>query len=66
MYQFYLHVGTTCPRSGGDVTFCDRSFSLACCLDRVAGTRGGRLTGGGDADTRGRATVRVGRGLVMS
>ena len=36
-----------------------KSFGLAYCLDRVAGT-------GGGADTKGGATVRAGGGLVMS
>ena len=48
-------------KSGGE-----RSFGLAHCLDRVAGTRGGGLTGGGGASTRGRVMVRVGAGLVIS
>ena len=48
-------------KSGGE-----RSFSLAHCLDRAAGTGEGRLTGGGGADTGGGATVGVGRELVIS
>jgi len=48
-------------KSGGE-----GSFGLAHCLDKVAGTRGDGLTGGGGADTGGGATVRAGGELVMS
>ena len=45
---------------------CDRSFGLAYCLDKVAGTGEGKLTEGGDTGIRGGATVGAGAGLVMS
>jgi len=40
------------------------SFGLICCLDGVARTREGELTGGRDMGIGGRATV--GMGVVMS
>ena len=40
------------------------SFGLIRCLDGVAGTGEGGLTGGGDVDIGGRATIGV--GAVMS
>jgi len=46
-------------KSGGE-----GSFGLICCLDGVAGTREGGLTGGGDMGIGGGATV--GAGVVMS
>jgi len=46
-------------KSGGE-----GSFGLVCCLDRVAGTREGELTEGGDGGIGGGATV--GTGAVMS
>jgi len=46
-------------KSGGE-----GSFGLVRCLDGVAGTREGGLTGGGDRGIRGGATV--GTGAVMS
>jgi len=48
-------------KSGGE-----GSFGLACCLDGVAKTRGGRLPDRGGADIRDGAMVRAGGGLVMS
>jgi len=48
-------------KSGGE-----RSFGLAHCLDRVAGTGGEGLTGGGSIGIGGGATVRAEVGLVMS
>ena len=56
--QLKLHLLEKSGRKG--------SFSLTCYLDGVARTRGGGLTGGRGADTRGGATVEVGGGLVMS
>jgi len=46
-------------KSGGE-----GSFGLVHCLDEVAGTGEGGLTGGGDGSTGGRVTV--GAGAVMS
>jgi len=46
-------------KSGGE-----GSFGLVCCLDRVAGTGEGGLTGGRDRGIGGGATV--GTGAVMS
>jgi len=48
-------------KSGGE-----RSFGLACCLGRVAGTGGGGLTGEKGMGIGGGATVRVETELVMS
>jgi len=42
------------------------SFGLARCLDEVARAEEGGLTGGGDTDIRGGATVGAGAGLVIS
>jgi len=41
-------------KSGGE-----GSFGLVRCLDGTDGTREGELTGSGDVDIRGRATVRA-------
>jgi len=42
------------------------SFGLACCLDKAAGAEKGGLTGGEDADIKGRVTVGAGVELVIS
>ena len=48
-------------KSGGE-----RSFGLACCLDKAARAGEGGLTRGGDAGIGGRATVGAKAGLVIS
>ena len=48
-------------KSGGE-----GSFGLAYCLDEAAGAGKGGLTGGGDVDIRGGATVGAGAELVIS
>jgi len=48
-------------KSGGE-----GSFGLIYCLNRADGTGEGGLTGGGDIDIRGGATVGAGAGLVIS
>ena len=48
-------------KSGGE-----RSFGLACCLDKAARAGEGGLTRGGDTGIGGRATVGAKAGLVIS
>ena len=48
-------------KSGGE-----RSFGLACYLDKTAGAGEGSLTGRGDTGIGGGATVGTGAGLVIS
>jgi len=48
-------------KSGGE-----RSFGLACCLDKVARAGEGGVTGGGDTDIGGGVTVDAGAELVIS
>jgi len=58
--RFLDHFAACSPEKSGE----EGSFGLVHCLDGAAGTREGGLTGGGDVDIGGRATV--GARAVMS